>query len=82
MPDFTPGPWAIGCEGLDIFSMTGDCSIATLDEANSDEEKQANTRLIAAAPDMYDLLVNLYGMIHIPAVKALLARIDGTEDKS
>ncbi len=53
MPDFTPGPWVIEDYGVGIFSRSGDCSIVDLAEANSDKEKIANARLIAAAPDMY-----------------------------
>ena len=64
MPDFTPGPWVVDVWGLGIFSRSGDCSIVDLAEANSDKEKIANARLIAAAPDMYEATVSLWHILN------------------
>ncbi len=97
MPDFTPGPWVIEDYGVGIFSLSGDCSIVDLAEANSDKEKIANARLIAAAPDMYWLLksvldgsafeVDIHGHYIFTTKKAeefrkILNRIDGKEAES
>lgn len=91
MPDFTPGPWVVDVWGVGIFSRSADCSIVDLAEANSDKEKIANARLIAAAPDMYNFVRCVYEMsktldeedddyfIH-EAAKKILDRIHGSED--
>lgn len=64
MPDFTPGPWVIDVWGLGIFSRLGDCSIVDMADANSDKEKFANARLIAAAPDLYEELLYVLGYLY------------------
>ena len=80
MPAFTKGKWTVE-NGIDIISdIHQNAYIAQLYLIPDEKEHEANARLIAAAPDMYNFLVNLYGMIHIPGVKALLDRIHGTED--
>jgi len=88
MPAFTKGKWidcgdyTIGVEDENGYIKYYICECESVDFHITDEEVRANARLIAAAPDMYNFLVNLYGMIHIPGVKALLDRIDGKEDNS
>ena len=64
MPNFTPGPWAVGNKALDVFSRSADCSIADMAAANSNEELLANARLIAAAPDMYEATVSLWHLLN------------------
>jgi len=63
---FTPGPWhidhAIDCKGEDgyryVFSPRGDLGafIAKIRLKPWPKEQEANARLIAAAPDMYEEL--------------------------
>ena len=69
MANFTPGPWVIS-NLTDIFTESrngkeydghqiADCYVDYEDENDPGitiEEAQANARLIAAAPDMYDVL--------------------------
>ena len=57
MPDFTPGPWKheLIHGVIDIFPASNtDNDIVSIYDLS--EEGEANARLIAAAPDMYDLL--------------------------
>ena len=69
-PKFTPGPWEISdlresknpLELLEICALKGDelVCVGRVDKRVSknklDQEDEANARLIAAAPDMYDEL--------------------------
>lgn len=82
MPDFTKGNWVfwknkkypywyVGKEGSERY-------IATVD-------KEANARLIAAAPDMYELLKECMKKIHsfddtYRRIEALLNEIDGGKE--
>lgn len=86
MPDFTKGNWVfwknkkypywyVGKEGSERY-------IATVD-------KEANARLIAAAPEMYELLKVWVQIQAQPTLRnaqdkaqELLARIDGKEEQA
>ena len=56
-PKFTPGPWEMcGNKVCDVNGFTlAKCGWLT----QSDDEALANARLIAKAPEMYDLLLEL-----------------------
>ena len=82
---FTEGKWALDGDGTGIYSLTEDCYVVdNLAPANSDEQVEANARLIAAAPEMYELLKfyiykcehEEYTPIYKEAVE-LFNRIDG-----
>ena len=91
MPDFTKGKWVDStCGTIRIEDDNGEskCSICEcfVDEPYIDEHQaQANARLIAAAPDMYNFLliaaedrfVDRFAMMHMAC--KLLDRIDGKE---
>ena len=94
MPDFTKGEWKYIPEIRGIIAYDGDRrkiwgNAITTDLSNeykTDEEIHANGRLIAAAPEMYDLLKKLVGCSHeddmceiTDTAYELLARIDGKE---
>jgi hypothetical protein len=57
----TPGPWKQSCESIDpdwhIVTTQGGAVVANVFAPQS-----ANARLIAAAPDLLEALVNLYGI--------------------
>lgn len=90
MSEFTPGKWWIAPPIFD-----GDVIFAPAQEKGRRNEvvamgilNNADARLIAAAPEMYELLQSLISVLAVhsysqsEAVKIykLLARIDGTED--
>ena len=88
MPDFTPGPWVVEKDNLHpFFYVSKDKSKTFLAAVNN----EANARLIAAAPDMYNFVRCVYEMsktldeedddyfIH-EAAKKILDRIHGSED--
>ena len=86
MSEFTKGKWIIDRDGSAIFSDSEDCYVAELSPANSDEQVAANARLIAAAPEMYELLKIWVQVQAQPtlrnakdAARKLLDRIDGKE---
>lgn len=84
----TPGPWSVDWESSDLFSQfsarawinaEGLQHIGYVDGPNS-EERVANARLIAAAPDLFEALNLLVAGIensvsdtYIPLVKARVA---------
>ena len=93
MSKFTPGPWK---------TMDDDCVYAmnTLTRighilGRSREEQDANVRLIAAAPEMYELLQTIYDeapilvgnselddfVAAIHEIGSFLARIDGEAEQ-
>ena len=88
MSKFTQGKWCID-RFEDIVDEHGGY-IAQLHERfdNTDEEKQANSRLIAAAPPMYEMMKNLVNVLAVHAytegeavkISQLLTRIDSTEE--
>lgn len=56
----TPGPWYTSNEGrLLVRDEEWQCVIADGIGCNGDEEEVANARLIAAAPDLLNALINL-----------------------
>ena len=91
MSKFTKGPWEV-TKHLDV--MKGARFIAPLsimtkkDEVKwINEETKANARLIAAAPDMYELITGAMKpetfdyQLYWNQARALLARIDGKEER-
>ena len=72
-------------KGFTIYNETTCLKIAVVvDECYSRETAEANTRLIAAAPEMYELLWEVadeLGAVGLPTLSnecyELLARIDG-----
>lgn len=61
-PKFTPGPWSV--DSGDPFLVTSDAdglfvAVTETDDRN-DDECEANTHLIAAAPEMYEALRAMY----------------------
>ena len=87
MPDFTQGQWNCDFEGSKYIFGSNQEIIGELFFIN-EKETNANARLIAAAPDMYELLdmaaqslrhhSDNDGLIAYRIVQ-LLARIDGEE---
>ena len=94
MSEFTKGKWIIDRDGSAIFSDSEDCYVAELSPANSDEQVAANARLIAAAPEMYELLSDCAAFLKDCGdcspiayqlrlrIEELLDRIDGKEAHS
>jgi hypothetical protein len=81
---FTPGPWKVGGPFSDnsAFEITRDFDgyewIAYVHQQfNGRENGEANARLIAAAPEMFELLEEIAdrGIIHIDKIKSLLTKI-------
>jgi len=75
MSKHTPGPWRT--TGLNVRS--GDALVAVIvdhwaDEKTPEPEKEANARLIAAAPDLLDALKTMVMAFHTYAPKT-----DGAE---
>ena len=95
MSKFTSGTWSVGIDvkcGPYIYADDGEAIIAVIrncghiSESNKKETvRQANARLIAAAPEMYALLKSLSyrtsGMEQheVLKIRELLARIDCKE---
>lgn len=71
-PKFTKGPWFCTCIGhvkecmgdppKTVATIPGLCSEVKMDGIT---EKQANADLIAAAPDMYELLDRILGRLEV-----------------
>ncbi|HQM23862.1 MAG TPA: hypothetical protein PK572_09580 [Kiritimatiellia bacterium] len=96
MSKHTPGPWEIsGCTiipgTLYVYSKKGEYLAKVLHE--NDKKCQANARLIAAAPRMYELLDEARKIVRdMPpdwnyqwdtlamAIKNIMDKIDGQED--
>lgn len=87
---FTPGPWRYcgqdrgQCKCCQVWSTVADFEVAEAHQTTEDgeidiEQAKANARLIAAAPEMYDLLKyflkNEYCGDHAQEVESLLNRI-------
>ena len=88
MSKFTKAPWIIDNDGDGIYSDTEEYQVAYISyiNYNKNKEMQANARLIAAAPEMYELLDEIqkgyleYGTIadwHCDKIFNILVRIDG-----
>jgi hypothetical protein len=68
----TPGPWIFqyspwrAQDGSDIpaFEVHGEEKVCDTDENRPVEEQEANARLIAAAPEMYDALEHFFNIMH------------------
>lgn len=61
MSKHTPGPWRVGDSHLEITDADGHRAIAEVRDHDgweeiSEEEQEANLRLIAAAPDLLEAL--------------------------
>lgn len=75
----TPGPWSVAwvtslrCE-INAQSWSALAEVCGNRNFELAQEGRANARLIAAAPEMYDLLSNLRG--RYGDVDALLAKIE------
>nr|WP_064247000.1 hypothetical protein [Rhizobium leguminosarum]OAP95128.1 hypothetical protein A4U53_18070 [Rhizobium leguminosarum] len=71
----TPGPWRVDSDndgyGIEIvgrptwpcsrFGVQGDWDIAKIEELDNDAEARANARLIAAAPELLEALLDIIG---------------------
>ena len=92
MSKFTKGKWSICMDGsIEITDENGEFVMAINDitgAEDNDEEIDANLRLIAAAPEMYEELNfainalrggNAYDRKRADEIEALLDRIDGKE---
>ena len=68
MTDFTPGPWIVvnDCESLSILTDENREGVCRMSFLGCDKEWQATTRLIAAAPDMYEALKAYDKHIELP----------------
>ena len=97
MSKFTQGKWEWDKENCLVFTTmySEDGSSERyyvadfeMDYAISREEREANARLIAAAPEMYELLESLVNILLVHSysqdkairIANLLARIDGEEE--
>ena len=93
MSKFTQGKWEWDKENCLVFTTmhSEDGSSERyyvadfeMDYAISREEREANARLIASAPEMYELLESLvahsYSQDKAIRIANLLARIDGEEE--
>ena len=78
MSKFTEGKWKIN-EYCDVLAENNQL-VALTNGPRNKKETQANARLIAAAPEMYQhLKLILNGEFSSDDVEQLLARIDGEE---
>lgn len=73
----TPGPWKVNGDDVENAEGAGVCAMY------ADETADANARLIAAAPEMRDILAWLTTPVSgtmpdvVARIRALLARIEG-----
>ena len=74
MPDFTEGKWEIlKLEKSPYYYVGKKDSPNFLATVNT----EANARLIAAAPDMYNILVYVNSLLEDPRITEILNRING-----
>lgn len=88
---FTPGPWYVGGKytvRISISSSDWICRTRDNHHGHIDIEDEANARLIAAAPDMYEAIKKTLGLdasegywLHPDAVKSLCAAIAKAEGR-
>jgi hypothetical protein len=71
MSKFTPGPWRINRHGFETSYLChefieGDSGIAVFGvwHPENHKEQEANARLIAAAPELYEALKDLLDVCH------------------
>ena len=89
MTKFTKGPWVkdskgeclIGAEGYDICVWS-----SGLSNSHKNDERVSNAHLIAAAPDMYELLDNIrilceWGHNKIELADEILIKLDEIKDQ-
>lgn len=57
----TPGPWRV-CDGF-VEDAKGRSIVGAMPPSRSDEENDANAQLMAAAPELYDALRMLLGVV-------------------
>ena len=84
----TPGPWKVSSHQTQIHSERYGL-VATLEEFTEKSTTHANARLIAAAPEMYEMLKELESGIHlararkgsktIDKLREILAKVEGGE---
>ena len=91
MSKFAKGKWEIDGYGISMFDEQKEATLYVVDKVFgwTAEQAEANMRLIAAAPEMYELLkeelipTSDYGGIlsfeREKKIRALLAQIDGEE---
>lgn len=61
MSKFTPGPWKVGFKtDGEIVILAGNKVISRIEPSRKEDVENANARLIAAAPEMYEVLKVLY----------------------
>lgn len=93
---FTPGPWYVECKGKDLLVKYRDnnctdpviCTMESdvlFDRPNPNTSELANASLVAAAPEMYNMLAKLSAMltdinahVAVAEIEALLRKADGT----
>ena len=95
-PQFTPGAWYVtDADYLRVREADSDAVIATIEDGGHVEmeifdsaTQEANARLIAAAPDLYDALRSLRSALNsgvevtrnvLPKVDAALAKARGDQ---
>lgn len=80
-----PGPWYTSNEGwLLVRDVEWQCVIADSIGCNGDEEEVANARLIAAAPELLEQLIQLRDIIanYLPKNDAHLDVVDAVINKA
>ena len=88
MPDFTGGEWEYEEFVPEGITINGTEYIIYTGSVNPDEEgedialakRETDARLIVAAPEMYNALRCVNGLLKDPRITGLLARIEGKED--
>ena len=61
MSKFTPAPWKVGFKtDGELVILAGNEVIARIESTRNEDVENANARLIAAAPEMYEVLKVLY----------------------
>jgi hypothetical protein len=60
MSEFTPGPWEVFNEGLGSYKVSKCDAWLGSSTLRTNEENLANANLIAAAPELYEALTELY----------------------
>lgn len=91
-PKFTPGPWEAYTERYysAVYADSGNVEVCYCDTQMEDDDNHtvaANATLIAAAPEMYDMLDMLASCgcisngIYTAAIRKLLAKARGEEKR-